>query len=86
MDKVLSQFRDDFLADDKAVNFAKNNGESMFYTAYYKNRFEDIVFSRFQQNDEFAKFVMGNEEALTSIMAQMFPLIYQYLRKSNLAT
>ena len=51
MDKVLSQFRDDFLADDKAVTFAKNNGESMFYTAYYKNRFEDIVFSRFQQND-----------------------------------
>lgn len=86
MDKVLSQFRDDFLADDKAVNFAKNNDESMFYTAYYKNRFEDIVFSRFQQNDEFAKFVMGNEEALTSIMAQMLPLIYQDLKKSNVAT
>ena len=75
-----------FLVDDKAINFAKNNDESMFYTAYYKNRFEDIVFSRFQQNDEFAKFVMSNEEALTSIMAQMLPLIYQDLRKSNIAT
>ena len=85
MDKVLSQFHDDFLVDDKAINFAKNNDESMFYTAYYKNRFEDIVFNRFQQNDEFAKFVMSNEDVLSAIMKQMLPLIYQDLRKSHIA-
>ncbi len=66
------------MADDKAVNFAKNNDESMFYT-YYKNRFEDIIFNRFQQNDEFAKFVMSNEDVLSAIMKQMLPLIYQDL-------
>ena len=86
MDKILSQLRDDFLTDDKAINFAKNNDESMFYSAYYKNHFEDIVFNRFQQNDEFAKFVMGNGEVLTMIRRQMLPLIYQDLRKSNIAT
>ena len=81
MDKVLSQFHDDFMADEKAVNFAKENSEKMFYNAYYKNRFEDIAFERFQQNDEFAKFVMGTEGVMETLMMKMLHGIYQDLKR-----
>ena len=80
-DRVLQQIADDFRHDPKAVNFAKHNDERMFYQSYYQSKFTDIILERFQQNDEFMKFVLGSEEAMRSIMDGMLHEVYAGLRQ-----
>lgn len=80
-DRVLQQIADDFQRDPKAVNFAKHNDERMFYQSYYQSKFTDIILDRFQQNDEFVKFVTGSEEVMRSIMEGMLHEVYEGLRR-----
>jgi hypothetical protein len=76
-DKVLQQIADDFQNDPRAVNFAKHNDEKMFY----QSKFEDIILERFQQNDEFMKFVTSSEAVMRSIMDGMLHEVYEGLRR-----
>ena len=83
MDKVLTQIIDDFKDDAKAVNFAKENDEDMFYHDYYKEKFEDILYARFAQNRSFMEFLANNENAMQEIMKTMVHQVYEGLRKKN---
>ncbi len=76
-DKVLQQIADDFQNAPRAVNFAKHNDEKMFY----QSKFEDIILERFQQNDEFMKFVTSSEAVMRSIMDGMLHEVYEGLRR-----
>ncbi|MDD6119145.1 MAG: hypothetical protein PUB57_01230 [Selenomonadaceae bacterium] len=80
-DKVLQQIADDFQNDPRAVNFAKHNDEKTFYQSFYQSKFEDIILERFQQNDEFMKFVTSSEAVMRSIMDGMLHEVYEGLRR-----
>ena len=81
MDKVLTQIIDDFQDDAKAVNFAKANDEKMFYRDYYQEKFEDILFARFAQNQSFMEFLAKNENAMQELMQGMVHQVYEGLRR-----
>lgn len=81
MDKVLTQIIDDFKDDAKAVNFAKTNDEKMFYRGYYQDKFEDILFTRFAQNQQFMEFLAKHENAMQELMSGMVHQVYEGLRR-----
>lgn len=81
MDKVLTQIVDDFKGDPKAVKFAKDNDERMFYSGYYQNKFSDIVVDRFEQDHAFMELLARNENAMQMLMQGMLHEVYEGLRR-----
>jgi type I restriction enzyme R subunit len=60
MDKVMEQITNDFLDDDKMVQFAKNNDAKQFRKVYNKE-FPKKTYKRFQQNNEMFDKMMSEE-------------------------
>jgi type I restriction enzyme R subunit len=52
MDKVLVQLTQDFMADDRLIDLAKNNPQSTF-ERIFEQQFKDIAALRYEQNEEF---------------------------------
>ena len=82
MDKVMQQIKQDFSEDQEARDFVKNNKASMFDHIYNK-KFMDIFIKRYQQNDEFFKVAMENEDMMTMIMETMKNEIYSILKEAK---
>ena len=83
MDKVFSQLQNDFLNDKKAVNFAKTNNLEMFIQAYYNDKFQNLLFERFMQNQDFANLIFAHPEIIQKIQSSLAGEIYTALRNKN---
>ncbi len=82
MDKVLEQLTQDFMADERLVDLARNNPQSTF-EKIFEQQFKDIAALRYEQNDEFFIRMFKDEEFMNEVIKQMLPEIYRRLRKNN---
>ena len=53
----------------------------MFYRGYYQDKFEDILFTRFAQNQQFMEFLAKHENAMQELMSGMVHQVYEGLRR-----
>jgi len=82
MDKVLLQLTEDFMADDRLVDLAKNNPQSTF-EKIFEQQFKDIAAVRYEQNEEFFIRMFKDEEFMNEVMKLMLPEVYNSLRKKQ---
>lgn len=80
MDKVLAQLTEDFMADDRLVDLAKNNSQSTF-ERIFEQKFKDIAAQRYEQNEEFFVKMFKDEMFMNEVMKLLFPEVYKKLRE-----
>jgi|SRR5680860_13770 len=80
MDKVLAQLTQDFMADERLVNLAKNNPQSTF-ERIFEQQFKDIAALRYEQNEEFFVRMFKDEEFMGEVIKLLFPEVYRKLRE-----
>ena len=80
MDKVLAQLTEDFMADERLVDLAKNNPQSTF-ERIFEQQFKDTAALRYEQNEEFFIRMFKDEEFMAEVMRLMLPEVYRRLRK-----
>ena len=80
MDKVLAQLAQDFMADDRLVDLAKNNPQSTF-ERIFEQQFKDVAALRYEQNEEFFVRMFKDEEFMAEVIRLMLPEVYRRLRK-----
>ena len=79
MDKVMEQITQDFVDDDRMVQFAKNNNPEDFKKYMMKN-LKRKAFKRYQQNTEMFEKMMSEEGYMEDFMKSMFKYIYENLK------
>ena len=79
MDKVMEQITQDFVDDEKMVQFAKNNDPEEFRKVY-DDEFKKKAFKRYQQNSEMFEKMMSEEGYMEDFMKSMFKYIYENLK------
>lgn len=79
MDKVMEQITQDFVDDEKMVQFAKNNNPEEFRKVY-DDEFKKKAFKRYQQNSEMFEKMMSEEGYMEDFMKSMFKYIYENLK------
>lgn len=79
MDKVMEQITQDFVDDEKMVQFAKNNNPEEFRKVY-DDEFKKKAFKRYQQNSEMFEKMMSEEGYMEDFMTSMFKFIYDKLK------
>lgn len=79
MDKVMEQITQDFVDDDRMVQFAKNNNPEDFKKVY-DEEFKKKAFKRYQQNSEMFEKMMSEEGYMEDFMKSMFKYIYDNLK------
>ena len=79
MDKVMEQITQDFVDDDRMVQFAKNNNPEDFKKVY-DEEFKKKAFKRYQQNTEMFEKMMSEEGYMEDFMKSMFKYIYENLK------
>lgn len=79
MDKVLLQLTEDFMADDRLVDLAKNNPQSTF-EKIFEQQFKDIAAVRYEQNEEFFIRMFKDEDFMNEVIKLMLPEVYNKLR------
>ena len=80
MDKVLAQLTQDFMADERLVDLAKNNPQSTF-ERIFEQQFKDIAAIRYEQNEEFFVRMFKDEEFMGEVISLLLPEVYRKLRK-----
>jgi len=80
MDKVLEQLTQDFMADERLVDLAKNNPQSTF-ERIFEQQFKDIAAVRYEQNEEFFVRMFKDEEFMDEVIKLLLPEVYRKLRK-----
>ena len=80
MDKVLAQLTQDFMADERLVDLAKNNPQSTF-ERIFEQQFKDIAAIRYEQNEEFFVRMFKDEEFMGEVIKLLVPEVYRKLRK-----
>ena len=80
MDMVLAQLAQDFMADDRLVDLAKNNPQSTF-EKIFEQQFKDVAALRYEQNEEFFVRMFKDEEFMAEVIRLMLPEVYRRLRK-----
>ena len=80
MDKVLEQLTEDFMADSRLVELAKNNPQATFERIFEKE-FKDIAATRYEQNEEFFVRMFKDEEFMSEVIRLLLPEVYRKLRK-----
>ena len=80
MDKVLAQLTQDFMADARLVDLARNNPQSTF-ERIFEQQFKDIAAVRYEQNEEFFVRMFKDEEFMAEVMRLLLPEVYRKLRK-----
>ncbi|MDO8549464.1 MAG: type I restriction endonuclease [Ignavibacteria bacterium] len=80
MDKILAQLTQDFMADERLVDLAKNNPQSTF-ERIFEQQFKDIAALRYEQNEEFFVRMFKDEEFMCEVIKLLFPEVYRKLRK-----
>lgn len=82
MDKVMEQITQDFVDDEKMVQFAKNNNSEEFKKVY-DDEFKKKAFRRYQQNTEMFEKMMSEEGYMEDFMKSMFKYIYESLKNKG---
>lgn len=82
MDKVMEQITQDFVDDEKMVQFAKNNNPEEFRKVY-DDEFKKKAFKRYQQNSEMFEKMMSEEGYMEDFMKSMFKYIYENLKNKE---
>lgn len=82
MDKVMEQIAQDFVDDDRMVQFAKNNNPEDFRKVY-DDEFKKKAFKRYQQNTEMFEKMMAEEGYMEDFMKSMFKFIYDKLKNKE---
>jgi type I restriction enzyme R subunit len=80
MDKVLAQLAQDFMADERLVDLARNNPQSTF-EKIFEQQFKDVAAQRYEQNEEFFVRMFKDEEFMNVVIKLMMPEVYRKLRK-----
>ncbi|MFH1097113.1 MAG: hypothetical protein V1749_06405 [Candidatus Desantisbacteria bacterium] len=80
MDKVLAQLTQDFMANERLVDLAKNNPQSTF-EKIFEQQFKDIAAIRYEQNEEFFVRMFKDEEFMGEVIRLLLPEVYRKLRK-----
>lgn len=80
MDKVLEQLTQDFMADERLVDLAKNNPQSTF-ERIFEQQFKDMAALRYEQNEEFFVRMFKDEEFMSEVIKLLLPEVYHKLRK-----
>ena len=82
MDKVLAQLTQDFMADERLVDLARNNPQSTF-EKIFEQEFMDVAALRYEQNEEFFVRMFKDEEFMSEVIRLMLPEVYRGLRKKK---
>jgi type I restriction enzyme R subunit len=80
MDKILAQLTQDFMADERLVDLAKNNPQSTF-ERIFEQQFKDIAALRYEKNEEFFVRMFKDEDFMSEVMRLLLPEVYRKLRK-----
>lgn len=80
MDKVVLQIEKDLLADERLVNFVKQNDEHTSKD-FYEKEFKEKVVSRYEMNDRFFGKLFEDEGALQTVMDFIWKHIIDNLKK-----
>jgi type I restriction enzyme R subunit len=79
MDKVLAQMAQDFMADERLVELAKNNTQSTF-EKIFEQQFKDVAAERYEQNEEFFVRMFKDEAFMGEVIKLMLPEVYRKLK------
>ncbi len=82
MDKVMEQITQDFVDDEKMVQYAKNNNPEEFKKVY-DDEFKKKAFKRYQQNSEMFEKMMAEEGYMEDFMKSMFKYVYESLKNKK---
>ncbi len=82
MDKVLAQMAQDFMADERLVELAKNNTQSTF-EKIFEQQFKDVAAERYEQNEEFFVRMFKDEAFMGEVIKLMLPEVYRKLKVKN---
>lgn len=78
MDKVLSQVMDDMKQDNKLVQAGEERNKTLF-KGLYNHSFENVMVSRYQENDQFFKELFKDEDKLTFMKKLLLEELYHDL-------
>lgn len=82
MDKVMEQITQDFIDDERMVQYAKNNNPEDFRKVY-DDEFKKKAFKRYQQNTEMFEKMMAEDGYMEDFMKSMFKYIYESLKNKK---
>jgi type I restriction enzyme R subunit len=82
MDKVMLQIENDFLGEERLVNFAKNNDENVF-KLIFEQEFKEKAAARYEMNEEFFVHMFNDCDFMQYMMDLMRSDIYKKLRKQG---
>ncbi|MEG0794693.1 MAG: DEAD/DEAH box helicase family protein [Bacilli bacterium] len=82
MDKVMEQITQDFIDDEKMVQYAKNNNPEEFKKVY-DDEFKKKAFKRYRQNSEMFEKMMAEEGYMEDFMKSMFKYVYESLKNKQ---
>lgn len=80
MDKVLQQLTQDFMADQRLVDLAKNNPQATF-ERIFEQQFKEIAALRYEKNEEFFVRMFKDETFMGEVIRLLLPEVYKKLRK-----
>lgn len=82
MDKVMEQITQDFLNDEKMVNYAKHNKPEDFRKVY-NEEFPKKTYKRYKENNEMFNKMMAEPGYMEDFMKSMFKYIYDSLNNKK---
>ncbi len=82
MDKVLQQLTQDFAADQRLVDLAKNNPQATF-ERIFEQQFKEIAALRYEKNEEFFVRMFKDESFMREVIRLLLPEVYRNLRKKK---
>ena len=78
MDKVIEQLRNDMAKDDKWKRYAQSDRET--FLRLFEIDFGKIVVDRFDQNNQFFKLLLENEEVRKNTAQTLGSMMYEQFR------
>ena len=81
-DKVLAQIKADLMKDEKIVNSAKSGDKTAFKTLYDR-MFNDVLMTRYENNDSFFNSLFNDGEKLKMIKEALLKVLYEEIRNSR---
>lgn len=81
-DKVLAQLKSDMMKNEQIANSAKSGDKTAFRTLYEKY-FNNIVITRYEENDNFFRGLFENEDKLKFIKELLLAELYNELRNKK---
>ena len=82
MDKILMQFQNDILKDEKYKNYAKSSDKETFMLLFAKD-FPDIAANRYDKNDEFFSTLFNDPQMMQEAMRGIGELMYSNFRNKK---